>query len=322
MRTKGTISRLTLAVLMATGAGCAAIEPLAIGDLPDCFDSNYDTRLDLFTLRNVMGQPVNQQCRLTVATGDHAGAGRRLEPGAYRVYLANGGGGGAGGTLQRPAGVSGGGRGGGGGGGAGAAESIVMVHLPAGTYKLTLGAGGPGGSACMKGTISFGGGPGWIGSPSNMVRVDSGALVAGTAGADTYTRPSRAQNELAAGKTDGHGGSGPGQASGGRGTAPATEGAAAEPARAGDGKRAAGQSSAGGATGTIAPSDKQSGVGGGGGATSLGHGGQGGGESQGQQSLAPQRGALGSGGGGGEGSLSECDPGAAGGHGYIALRRL
>lgn len=197
-----------------------------------------------------------------------------------------------------------------------------MVHLSAGTYKLTLGAGGPGGSACMKSTFYFGGGPGWIGSPSSMVRVDTGVLVAGTAGADTYARPSRAQNELSAGKTDGHGGSGPGQASGGRGTAPASEGEVAMPARAGDSKRTPRETTAGGTTGTIALSDEQPGVGGGGGATSFGQGGQGGGESAGQQSLAAQRGTLGSGGGGGEGSLSECDPGAAGGHGYIALRKL
>jgi hypothetical protein len=61
-------------------------------------------------------------------------------------------------------------------------------------------------------------------------------------------------------------------------------------------------------------------AGGGGGATTLASGGAGGGESPGSPNRPPQRGALGSGGGGGEGSKFECDAGAPGGHGFIALR--
>jgi hypothetical protein len=54
----------------------------------------------------------------------------------------------------------------------------------------------------------------------------------------------------------------------------------------------------------------------------MAHGGGGGGESPGQKDTAPERGTLGSGGGGGEGSATEADPGARGGHGYIALRPI
>jgi len=38
--------------------------------------------------------------------------------------------------------------------------------------------------------------------------------------------------------------------------------------------------------------------------------------------IAPTRGSLGGGGGGGEGNSFQCDPGAQGGHGFIALRPI
>ena len=44
--------------------------------------------------------------------------------------------------------------------------------------------------------------------------------------------------------------------------------------------------------------------------------------SLGDRDVPPVRGTLGSGGGGGEGTRSECDPGARGGDGYIALRPI
>jgi hypothetical protein len=63
-------------------------------------------------------------------------------------------------------------------------------------------------------------------------------------------------------------------------------------------------------------------AGGGGGATSRGDGGGGGGEKTGHPNRPPERGMLGSGGGGGQGSSVECDAGARGGHGFIALRPI
>ena len=125
-----------------------------------------------------------------------------------------------------------------------------------------------------------------------------------------------------AGKMDAHGGSGPGQASGGHGGVPETKDSVEVQAQPGGSKLASGRSGVAGAPGE---DDKRSGTGGGGGgATSMGHGGGGGGESPGRKEIAPERGSLGGGGGGGggEGSSSECDPGARGGHGYIALRPI
>jgi hypothetical protein len=288
-----------------------------MSDLPNCFDTNYDKERALFTIRNEVGNVVNQQCLLTVAPRGDIASASRLMAGRYRVYLANGGGGGAGGSLQGSSFGGGASGGGGGGGGAGAMETQATVNLTEGVYKLTIGAGGPGGSACQP-IPGYGGGPGWAGSPSNMVRVATGEVVIGTPGADTYARPTRAQSERMAGKMDAHGGSGPGQASGGHGTRPDTK----DSADPGESKLASGRPGVGGAPGSVSEADKFSGAGGGGGATSVGRGGGGGGESPGQKKITPERGSLGSGGGGGEGSTSECDPGARGGHGYIILRPI
>lgn len=315
MRTK----ILALSMLAVFGGGCTSMpssSPVAMSDLPNCFDSNYDKERGLFTIRNDTGNPVNQQCLLTVSPRGSAASASRLTAGGYRIYLSSGGGGGAGGSLQA---FHGGAGGGGGGGGAGALETQATVNLTEGAYKLTLGAGGPGGMVCVP-RAGIGGGPGWLGSPSSMVRVATGEVVAGAPGADTYARPSRSQQDKMAGKTDAHGGTGPGQASGGHGSRPETRDTAEDQAVAGVSKLASGRSGIGGAPGTDAVDERRSGTGGGGGATSIGQGGAGGGETLAHKDIPPLRGSLGSGGGGGEGSSSQCDPGARGGHGYIALR--
>jgi len=339
------------------GAGCAtdpSAPMISASGMPDCYAANYDAQRDLFTMKNTSREAVNEQCLLTI------GSGSRLSAGSYAVSVANGGGGGAGGTVQLN-------RGGGGGGGAGAKENQTTVKLTEGVYKLTIGAGGPGGDACVP-AYNMGGGPGWAGSPSSIVRVADGEVVAGTPGADRYARASRAQHDQSSRLMNGSGGSGPGQSSGGRGgtsNSPAgtvmladsgqssratgagiggTPGANADrwlalggggPTTSGDGRDVLALSSAGfdaptaSIGGGAAPTggipggnEDRSSAGGGGGATSRGDGGGGGGESPGHANRAPQRGSLGSGGGGGEGSRFECDAGARGGHGFIALRPL
>ena len=325
------MTQLALSLLLVgLGAGCAGIQstvPVALADLPNCFDTNYDKERGLFTIRSDLGKSVNQQCLLTVVPRADVASPRQLRAGNYRVYLSNGGGGGAGGTLQSF--LYGGG--GGGGGGAGAAETLATLYLTEGAYKLTIGSGGPGGTAGELQRGGFGGGPGSAGSPSSIVRVATGELVIGAPGADTYARPSRSQADRAAGKSDAHGGSGPGQTSGGRGADTETKAgvkvqmdatAGAGKATSDASKLASGRAEPGGAVGPVTAIDKLPGGGGGGGATSIAAGGGGGGESPGQKEKPPERGSLGSGGGGGEGSLSQADPGARGGHGYIAFRPL
>ncbi len=314
------LTKLALSLLVGVGTGCTTAPPappVSLSDLPNCFNTNYDKAQGLFTMKGAVGNPVNQQCLLTVRSRRVAASATGLTAGRYRVYLANGGGGGAGGTLQ----VSGSTGGGGGGGGAGAAETQATINLTEGVYKLTIGAGGPGGTACHP-DAGFGGGPGWVGSPSNMVRLATGEVLIGTPGADSYTRPTRAQNERMAGKMDAHGGTGPGQASGGHGDRPANTYKIEDEASPGASKFASGRMMTGGDAGPVSVNDENSGTGGGGGATRIGSGGEGGGENAGQKDIAPEHGTLGSGGGGGEGSSSGCYPGARGGDGYISLRPI
>ena len=408
--TATTIIKLALAVLAGAGAGCAtapSAPQIALSELPNCLESNYDAQGRLFTIRDLNDiwadptkNPVNQQCLLNVGSSGNPAAPSQLIAGSYTVYLANGGGGGAGGTLQSSIpGVAGGG---GGGGGAGAKEVRVTVYLSEGAYKLTIGAGGPGGHVCVPAS-NLPGGPGWFGSPSNIVRVATGALVAGVPDADAYARPTvREHNKLANSGRPGQGGFGPGQTSGGAGARPISAYAYSEQAKAGASTQKSIQSEVGTALGLMelnalpptgaggadnagtaatiriekqnqsfllpapaspgsrggvearsepiytagvgagaAPSGlspEETGVGGapgfigaararpsgggGGGATSEGNGGSGGGENLRHRDLPPVRGSLGSGGGGGQGSTTSCDPGARGGHGYIAFRRI
>lgn len=253
---------LALSLMAALGTGCAlapSTNIVATADLPNCLDANYDAQQNLFTLKNAVPDALNQQCVLSV--GPHGEQGSRLAAGRYAISLANGGGGGAGGTPQRGPGQGGGA----GGGGAGARETQVTVDLAEGMYRLTIGAGGPGGTACVFAPYYMSGGPGWAGSPSSIVHIGTGNVVAGTPGADTYARPSRARHELSAGKMDGHGGSGPGQTSGGRGGTFASATGATLEAQSGQSARTAVASAPGPASGAVA--DAWRAGGGGGGAT-------------------------------------------------------
>lgn len=317
-----TITKIALTLLTGIGAGCTSVPPgplLSQAALPDCFTANYDKDRAIFTMKNETADAVNQQCLLTVQQRQDAASESQLSAGRYRIYLANGGGGGAGGTKETTTNFFWRGGGGGGGGGAGAMETQGTVDLEPGVYKLTLGAGGPGGAACMPGV---GGGAGWVGSPSNMIRVATGEVLIGAAGADRYARPLTDDNNRIAGKMDGHGGSGPGQATGGQGALARAKDGSKIGAEPGSTQLMSGFTGEAGAAGKVAAGDMQSGAGGGGGATKVGSGGGGGGESPGQTENQPQRGMLGGGGGGGEGSKTECDPGARGGHGYVAFRKI
>jgi hypothetical protein len=361
------LTTLALSLMAIAGAGWAAISsanPVAISLLPDCFVSNYDAQQDLFTLKNTARDFVNQQCLLTVGPRGSVATRSGLVAGRYEISIANGGGGGAGGTRQS------GNRGGAGGGGAGASEAVTRVDLAEGSYRLTIGAGGPGGNACVSAPFNMGGGPGWPGSPTNIVRIATGEVVAGTPGAESFARSSRAQHDQSSGLKDGHGGSGPGQASGGNGGTSNSVTGTVVLAESGQGRSATGAAGmdairgenadrwlAGGGSGPTvsgnggfealasagfdAPTaritrtnvaSRTGGIpggnedplaaGGGGGATSRGDGGGGGGEKSGHPDRPPERGMLGSGGGGGQGSSYQCDAGARGGHGFIALRPI
>lgn len=255
----------------------------------------------------------SQQCLLTVSASGEPASATRIPAGRYVINLSDGGDGGAGGTL-RAASERGGG---GGGGGAGARELQRVVDLIEGVYTLTLGAGGPGGSACMRTpTMLFPGGPGWLGSPSSLVRLATGEVIIGSGNAEKYMRPSKSGNERLAGNQDGHGGSGPGKTTGGRGGHMDVTGLNAEPAEAGF-RRGVNE---GGDPGMTYGDARSVGSGGGGGASTRNEGGDGGGDLRSHWGQPPERGLLGSGGGGGEGTPYACGAGGRGGDGFMALR--
>ncbi len=293
-------------------APATAPELASVAGLPDCLASNFDAQRHLFTLREPRPGESNQKCLLHVGPRGEPSSPTRVTAGRFLINLSDGGDGGAGGTVQ-----DNNGGGGGGGGGAGARELRVVVDLTEGVYLMTLGSGGPGGSACVVTPIfSFSGGPGHFGSPSNLVRLATGEVLVGTPGAERYVRPSRAQNEKRAGNQDGHGGSGPGKAGGGAGGRIDVTGFNAVVAQPGQGKA----SQPGGDAGLTVGDRRQVGSGGGGGASTKGEGGDGGGELPRHWLQPPERGTLGSGGGGGEGTQYACGAGAPGGHGFVALR--
>ena len=314
-------AKFKLWLVACLAAGCVAA-PLAASaqpiPLPDCTSANYDAQRHLFTMQGAAPGEANQQCLLTVWPRGQGASANRVTAGRYLVNLSDGGDGGAGGTLQS---VNGGG--GGGGGGAGAKELQRVVELSEGVYKLTIGAGGSGGNPCIATpSMVFSGGPGWLGSPSSLVRSATGEVLAGTPGADAYKRPTKGQNEKKAGNPDGHGGSGPGKASGGDGGRVDVSGFRVVAPEAGDSKAG----NAGGDAGVISPPSRTkagdgSGSGGGGGASTKSEGGDGGGELGRHWVQPPERGALGSGGGGGAGTKFVCGAGGAGGNGFIALRQ-
>jgi hypothetical protein len=256
--------------------------------------------------------PVNQQCILHVVPTGTARAGE-IPAGRYAVYFSDGGSGGAGGSQRFN---------GGGGGGASAVQSRAALRLTPGDYKLTLGEGGPGGVACRD---MLGGGPGYPGSPTSLMSLSSGQVIAGAIGADNYKRPTRAQLEKMVGNKDGHGGTGPGMAPGGNGgfNTPAQAFGASEGA-ANPAPWVASQPGDNG-IGEVPRVAVGIGAGGGGGA-GLGNGGTGSGSNipaptQTADVLA-QMGGLGAGGGGGQGQEAFCTAGGAGGPGYMAFRRV
>ncbi|MDB5806236.1 MAG: hypothetical protein JWN73_3558 [Betaproteobacteria bacterium] len=299
--------------------------------LPNCASTNYDGTRNLFTVTSGMppvarstgeplttkgavleakDMPVNQQCILHVVRG--AAQPGEITAGRYTAYFSGGGDGGAGGSQRFN---------GGGGGGASAVQNRMAVNLSPGDYKLTLGNGGPGGVACKD---VLGGGPGYPGSPTSLVALSNGLVIAGTPGADSWKRPSRSQLEKMVGNKDGHGGSGPGKAPGGNGgfNTPARAFGATDGAP----NPAPWVAGAPGDNGTGVLPVVASGIGaGGGGGAGLGNGGDGAGLNEPTptqtRDFLPEMGGLGAGGGGGQGRETFCTAGAAGGPGYFALRR-
>lgn len=295
--------RLALLLLAAT-----AVPATAQGASPQCGSSNFDRTRSIFTITNPAAGAVNQQCFFTVYKKGEMPAQAKYHPasflaeGNYAIELSGGGGGGGGGASMDH---------GGGGGGGGAAPSHVVRYLMPGTYKMTIGTGGDGGSANGGGTES--------GNPTSVTNADTGQLVAGFQGADTW------RQHITQGAGDGRGGGA--LAGGSRGGAGGDSGSGSEEtAMAGGvsatsgyvGKPGASGSESGRRAQTDAGNVVQANAGGGGGA-GVGDGGAG--ETV-NKNAAAGEGDLGGGGGGGRGGRDTADSGGQGGHGFIRLSVL
>lgn len=267
---------------------------------PQCGASNFDQARNAYTIMNPAAGAVNQQCFLTVYPAGSMVNESRQNPamypteGTYTIELSGGGGGGGGASKDE----------GGGGGGAGAAPSRTTRYLTPGTYKLTIGTGGQGGSA--------NGGRTFSGAPTSLLNMTTGQLVAGFAGADSWTPQS-------SNATDGRGGTAaPGGSSGGAGGDSGLKNSEST-AQSGGQSQTAGYAGTAGASGSESGrnSDRtsQANAGGGGGA-GVGSGGSG--ESV-NSNAAAGAGNLGGGGGGGRGGANTADAGGRGGHGFIKL---
>jgi len=157
-----------------------------------CGSTNFDRAQDGFTIVNPVAGAVNQQCFVTVYPTGAAPAQAVQDPksyiaeGKYAIELVGGGGGGGGGGAGAKD-TSGEG----GGGGAGAAPSRTVQYLSPGVYKMTIGTGGYGGAA--------NGGRTGDGNPTSVTNAYTGQLIAGFAGADTWTQKSEAAGTAAGG---------------------------------------------------------------------------------------------------------------------------
>lgn len=285
--------RLALLCLAAT-----AVPAFAQNASPQCGSANFDQTRNAFTIMNPAAGAVNQQCFLTVfprgAVPDQARQypASYLVEGSYIVELSGGGGGGGGGASKDQ---------GGGGGGAGAAPSRTVQYLSPGVYKLTIGTGGQSGSA--------NGGRVGAGNPSSLINVNTGQLIAGFPGADSWSQ--RIQQDTG----DGRGGAAKaGGSSGGNGGDSGLR--SEEAAQSGGMSQTAGYAGRPGQSGIESGRSAQANAGGGGGA-SVRSGGAG--QSANINAAAAGIGDMGSGGGGGSGGVNAADPGGQGGHGFIRL---
>ncbi len=214
--------RLALLCLAAV-----SVPAIAQNALPRCGSSNFDRAQNAFTIRSAPADAVNQQCLITVypkgAAPAQAGRDRAsyFVEGSYVIDLMGGGGGGGGGG-----GASKDKSGGTGGGGASAAPSRTVQYLAPGEYKLTIGTGGEGGAARGGRTES--------GNPTSLTNANTGQLIAGFPGADTWTQKSKAAGSgtggvAAPGGTSGASGQAAGASSSGTAPTAAQAGGAGGP---------------------------------------------------------------------------------------------
>jgi hypothetical protein len=183
----------------------------------------------------------------------------------------------------------------------------------AGTYRLTIGKGGQGGTGCLS---AKNGGFGGDGHPTSMANASNGQVIAGFPGAERYAaRTPEGFSTVASARDvslqpnpadDGSGARGIGAQSDGG------SGGLGNERRPTDG----GLLKVGSWPGQPGRGATQAIAGGGGGGASFGNGGSGG------SNQVAMAGELGAGGGGGNGGQGTCAAGAAGGDGFVKIALL
>ena len=239
------------------------------------------------------------------------------------------------------AGGGGGGSGGGGGGGAGGLLAFSNQALTAGTYAVTVGAGGPGGAqgsnakgtngvnsqfAALTAAVGGGGGGGYSGSGNSAAIGGSGGGAGGSTGGGASG--TGAAGTTGQGFAGGNGGGSDGGAGGGGGAGAVgtngTSGASANGGNGGIGATSTLINTIGAATGLgqgVAQTYYIAAGGGGGAYTSGGsNGGIGGGGTGGVTAAATVSGRSNSGSGGGGGGAGSSWAGSAGGSGVVVVR--
>jgi hypothetical protein len=176
-------AKLTLICL-----ACAAALPAFAQNTTDsrCGATNYDRARDMYTIVRSTNNVPNQQCFITVVPkaswqgGANDPSTSQFIEGNYQITLAGAGGGG--GAAGQPGSGSRGKDGGAGSGAQDANTSTVSRYLSPGIYRVTLGAGGMGGTSGARSVE---------GAPSSLSNTATGETVAGFAGAENW-RPSAA----------------------------------------------------------------------------------------------------------------------------------
>ena len=173
----------------------AAAPAFAQNASPSCGPANFDQSRNAYTVMGRVAGAANQQCLITVyPSGAMPGEAARnplsyLPEGSYIIELSGGGGGGGSGSgemtnEERRASKSRDDERGGGGGGASAAPFRTVQYLAPGTYRLTIGTGGEGGSARNMQSSD--------GGSTSLTNANTGQLIAGFPGADRMTQRSNA----------------------------------------------------------------------------------------------------------------------------------
>jgi hypothetical protein len=175
---------------------CAAAVPALAQNTTDsqCGMTNFDRERNFYTIVTRAPATLTEQCFITVVPRDSWSGGApdlarsRFVEGNYDVVLSGAGGGGGGGVARED---------GSGYDGADAIPDRRTVYLAPGVYRVTIGAGGHGGSPSLTADQA---GRGADGGPTSLSDAHSGRTVAGYPGAEAWAGSYSQSYQVASGR--------------------------------------------------------------------------------------------------------------------------